>query len=64
MNTTFERCANTTDEWYTPREIIDALGPFELDPCAPISPLWPTAKKCLTKKITAYYMTGKVKEFG
>jgi phage N-6-adenine-methyltransferase len=50
MNTTFERCANTTDEWYTPREIIDALGPFELDPCAPISPLWPTAKKMLNKE--------------
>lgn len=23
------------DEWYTPRWIIDALGPFDLDPCAP-----------------------------
>lgn len=26
MNTTFEKSANTTDEWYTPKEIIDALG--------------------------------------
>lgn len=23
------------DEWYTPRWIIDTLGPFDLDPCAP-----------------------------
>ena len=26
MNTTFEKSANSTDEWYTPKEIIDALG--------------------------------------
>lgn len=44
MNTTFERTANTTDEWYTPKEIIDALGEFDLDPCAPVNPLWDTAK--------------------
>ena len=23
------------DEWYTPRWIIDELGPFDLDPCSP-----------------------------
>lgn len=44
MNTTFERSANASDEWYTPREIIEALGEFDLDPCAPIKPLWHTAK--------------------
>lgn len=27
--------AVSTDEWYTPRWIIDELGPFDLDPCAP-----------------------------
>lgn len=31
MNTTFERTENTTDEWYTPKEIIDALGPFDTE---------------------------------
>lgn len=31
------------DEWYTPKEIIDALGHFDVDPCAPIFPLWRTA---------------------
>ena len=43
MNTTFEKSANSTDEWYTPKEIIDALGEFDLDPCAPVSPLYKTA---------------------
>ena len=28
MNTQFERSANATDEWYTPKEIIDELGVF------------------------------------
>lgn len=36
MNTSFERSANASDEWYTPREIIEALGEFDLDPCAPM----------------------------
>jgi hypothetical protein len=31
------------DEWLTPPAIIDALGPFDLDPCAPIKRLWSTA---------------------
>lgn len=44
MNTSFERSANASDEWYTPREIIEALGEFDLDPCAPMHPLWPTAQ--------------------
>ena len=25
----------STDDWYTPKWIIDTLGPFDLDPCAP-----------------------------
>ena len=43
MNTTFEKTENTTDEWYTPKELIDSLGKFDLDPCAPVNPLWRTA---------------------
>jgi hypothetical protein len=31
------------NEWLTPREIIEALGSFDLDPCAPIERPWPTA---------------------
>jgi hypothetical protein len=38
------------DEWLTPIEIIDSLGPFDLDPCAPIVRPWDTAKKHYTIK--------------
>lgn len=44
MNTRFEKSVRSSDEWYTPKEILDALGKFDLDPCAPIRPLWPTAE--------------------
>lgn len=33
-----------TDEWLTPPEIVNALGPFDLDPCSPIIRPWDTAK--------------------
>lgn len=49
MNTTFEKSANSTDEWYTPLEIIEALGSFDLDPCAPVKPLYQTAKVMYNK---------------
>lgn len=38
---------STTDEWLTPRYIVDALGgwqSFDLDPCSPIGRPWPTAR--------------------
>lgn len=41
------RARSRTDEWLTPPEIIDALGgwrSFDLDPCAPAAPPWPTAR--------------------
>lgn len=28
------KSAHYSDEWYTPPEIVRALGPFDLDPCA------------------------------
>lgn len=35
-----------SDVWLTPKPIIDALGPFDLDPCAAPEPRpWPTAAK-------------------
>lgn len=49
MNTGFEKTVNTTDEWCTPREIINALGQFDLDPCAPVVPLWQTASVMYNK---------------
>ena len=36
------------DEWLTPPEVIGALGPFDLDPCAPIHRPWPTASEHYT----------------
>lgn len=50
MNTSFERTKSTTCEWYTPLDILKPLGEFDLDPCAPISPLWPTANHHFTKE--------------
>ena len=39
-----------SDEWLTPRWILDALGEFDLDPCSPVKRPWPTAKHHFTKK--------------
>ncbi len=53
MNPRIERSVNTTNEWYTPIEIINQLGGvnrFDLDPCAPMEPLYPTAKKMYNKQ--------------
>ena len=36
------------DEWLTPPRIIKALGEFDLDPCAPVTPPWRTAAKHYT----------------
>lgn len=36
------------DEWLTPPELLEALGPFHLDPCSPIDRPWPTATHHLT----------------
>ena len=32
-----------TDVWLTPPEIIEAVGPFDLDPCAAVDQPWRTA---------------------
>ena len=39
MNTRFEKSVRSSDEWYTPKEVLKALGRFDLDPCAPVHPL-------------------------
>lgn len=38
------------DEWLTPPAIVEALGPFDLDPCAPLEAErpWPTAAQHYT----------------
>lgn len=49
MNTSFERSAKAPDEWYTPFGFLSFLGEFDLDPCAPVNPLWRTAKVMYNK---------------
>lgn len=48
MDTSFQRGKQTTDEWYTPRTIVEAFGEFDLDPCAPSHNFY-TARRCFTK---------------
>ncbi|AYR02894.1 DNA methyltransferase [Gordonia phage Gaea] len=44
-----ENNATGTDTWLTPRRVLDALGTFDLDPCAAPQPhRWPTAQHHLT----------------
>lgn len=50
MDVSFQKGKNTTDEWYTPKWIVDALGKFDLDPCAPKERLWETATHYYTKE--------------
>lgn len=45
MDVTFEGKSSTgKNEWLTPPHILRRLGPFDLDPCAPINRPWDTAK--------------------
>lgn len=37
-----------TDVWLTPPSILDALGPFDLDPCSSLGRPWDTAAKHYT----------------
>lgn len=50
MNISFEKTKDTTDEWYTPKYIVESLGQFDTDPCSPIKPLYKTAKVMYNKQ--------------
>lgn len=39
---------DSKDEWLTPPTLIKALGPFDLDPCAPVSRPWDMAGQHFT----------------
>jgi hypothetical protein len=39
-----------SQSWITPKWIIDALGPFDLDPCACDPQPWPCAKDAFTTR--------------
>lgn len=38
------------DEWLTPPEILRALGPFDLDPCAPEARPWDMAREHFSER--------------
>lgn len=42
------REGQTTDDWITPKWLIDRFGPFDLDPCASLTQPWP----CATRQYT------------
>lgn len=44
------RTAETTDDWITPKWLLDRLGEFDLDPCSCDPQPWPTAKEMWTVK--------------
>ena len=52
MNVTFETGGDggtaTTHDWLTPPEILGALGPFDMDPCASQFQPWRTAAQQFT----------------
>jgi hypothetical protein len=43
------RGTHTSDDWITPRWLIELLGPFDLDPCASDFQPWPCAAKSYTQ---------------
>lgn len=43
-----DRVENTKNEWLTPRWILERLGEFDTDPCAPVIRPWPTASRHFT----------------
>lgn len=46
-----ERCIGESDEWYTPPELLDALGAtYDLDPCSPGPGHWVPALNIYTKE--------------
>src|SRR5574343_932072 len=49
-----------TNEWLTPPEIVEKLGPFDLDPCAPKNPPWRTAKMMLFENGLSALWNGRV----
>lgn len=51
METRQQKNANVSpDEWYTPKWLIDKLGPFDLDPCSPAERPYDTAAVHVTKE--------------
>lgn len=43
-----QKSVGLNDEWLTPRWILEPLGRFDLDPCAPVDRPWATADRHYT----------------
>lgn len=50
MNSTQRNPVVSSDEWYTPKWVIEELGPFDLDPCAPMEPFYEIAPLSFNKQ--------------
>jgi DNA N-6-adenine-methyltransferase (Dam) len=50
MNHGWHVKTDNSQEWYTPKYILDALGRFDLDPCSPHVRPFDTARRHYTKK--------------
>lgn len=44
------RTSATSDDWITPKKLIDKIGPFDLDPCSSETQPWPCARTSWTAK--------------
>lgn len=43
------RTEESSDVWITPKELIERIGPFDLDPCAAVNQPWPCAAKSFSE---------------
>jgi phage N-6-adenine-methyltransferase len=61
MSRSFQsRTKNTRDDWQTPLEIVSALGPFDLDPCANVNQPTRCAPLAYTQNGLEQPWTGRV----
>lgn len=44
----FNSNTDNSEEWLTPPQLLRALGPFNLDPCAPVNRPWDMAARHYT----------------
>lgn len=43
----YVKLPHTTDTWLTPPDLLEALGPFDMDPCCPPFMPWRTARRMI-----------------
>ena len=55
-----QRAVGRSQDWITPKVIIEALGPFDLDPCASRIQPWPCAAESWTENGLSYQWHGFV----